>query len=246
MEEAEKLAARTDVQACYPAIRRKASKLALYANKPNDPYFKYQWNLENRDVNGTALGPDMNIRGAWPLATGKGVVIAQADDGIEMAHPELARSTLNAPHFNFHTSETNGEPMSAYMDHGTCVAGIIGAECNNNRGMCGMAPDASLACWVIFADNNTLASDESMMDMFQYRSNVVSVQNHSWGPDFTPLALSPIGPTPLELVGMSNAFNYGRNGFRIGPGIRRRKQSRHRSQRHRQSFFEGCGSQCQR
>jgi subtilisin-like proprotein convertase family protein/subtilisin family serine protease len=209
MEEADKLAVRPEVHACYPAIRRQAAQLGLYAHKPNDPYFKYQWNLENRDVNGAALGPDMNVRAAWPLSTGYGVTIAQADDGIEMAHLELHRSTLGAPHFNFHTGETNGEPMSTAMAHGTAVAGLIGAELNNDRGMSGLAPDASLASWVIFGSGDILPSDEALMDMFQYCSNVVSVQNHSWG----PVGFSPSGPTLLEQTGMSNAFTFGRSGL---------------------------------
>ena len=46
------------------------------------------------------------------------------------------------------------------------------------------------------------------MDMFQYRSNVVSVQNHSWG----NADVSQLGPTALEGIGISNAIAFGRDG----------------------------------
>src|SRR5438093_330642 len=52
------------------------------------------------------------------------------------------------------------------------------------------------------------ASDEQLMDMFQYRSNLVTVQNHSWGNSDS----SQLAPTALESVGISNAVAFGRGG----------------------------------
>ena len=46
------------------------------------------------------------------------------------------------------------------------------------------------------------------MDMFQYRSDVVSVENHSWG----NAKFSQLGPTALERIGISNAIAFGRAG----------------------------------
>ena len=74
--------------------------------------------------------------------------------------------------------------------------------------MVGVAPGANLASWVIINSNYTLADDEMLMDMFQYQTDVVGVQNHSWGNNDITLA----GPSLLEQFGISNAIAYGRSG----------------------------------
>src|SRR5262245_1803697 len=67
LREAAALAKDTAVAACYPVMRRNAKLHNRYARRPNDPYFyrpglpnsDWQWNLENRDTNGTPLGVDL-------------------------------------------------------------------------------------------------------------------------------------------------------------------------------------------
>jgi subtilisin-like proprotein convertase family protein len=79
----------------------------------------------------------------------------------------------------------------------------------NNARMVGVAPGAHLASWAIFRTNILRATDEQMMDAYQYQSNVVSVQNHSWG--FAGLALN--APGLIEQIGISNAVTAGRFGL---------------------------------
>jgi subtilisin-like proprotein convertase family protein len=74
--------------------------------------------------------------------------------------------------------------------------------------MIGAAPGAQLASWVIFNTNLMLVSDERLMDMYQFASNVVSVQNHSWGHQLQ----TQEAPTLLEQIGISNAVTFGRDG----------------------------------
>src|SRR6185436_20588777 len=100
---------------------------------------------------------------------------------------------------------TNALP-SVEDKHATAVAGLIVAESNNGRGVSGVAPNSRLASWKIFTGENLSASDEQMMDMFQYSSNRVSVQNHSWAYGGT----QQLGPSSLEEIGISNAINFGR------------------------------------
>src|SRR5216117_3869888 len=102
-------------------------------------------------------------------------------------------------------------PTDPDDNHSTIVAGLAVAEGNNHRGMSGVAPEAQLASWKIFLGNKVSASDVQMMDMFQYRSNIVSVENHSWG----NADLAQLAPTPLENVGISNAIAFGRDGFGV-------------------------------
>jgi subtilisin-like proprotein convertase family protein/subtilisin family serine protease len=203
--EAEQLAGLTGVLACSPVTRRQRNLNGTYAAQPNDPYFKFQWNLENRATDGSPTGVDLNVRSAWPQARGEGVLIAVADDGVELTHPDLIGHTDHPHHFNFFSGSTNGNPAANSSYHGTAVAGLAAAEGGNNRGMSGVAPLAQLASWVILSP---VASDEQFMDMFQFHSNVVSIQNHSWA----PTGVAQDGPSLLEQIGISNAITFGRNG----------------------------------
>ena len=143
-------------------------------------------------------------------------MIAVADGGVELTHPELANRAAGSPHFNFATQTADGTPPldNAYWAHGTECAGLALAEANNLIGMAGVAPKARLASWVIFGTNSDpdllpVVSDEQLMDMYQYQSSVVSVQNHSWGHS----GLTQQSPTLLEQIGLSNAFTLGRAGL---------------------------------
>jgi subtilisin family serine protease/subtilisin-like proprotein convertase family protein len=209
LREAQSLAQRPEVLLSHPVQRRQQIRRhGPYAARPNDTYFPDQWNLENRAMDGTSLGLDLNVRAAWPATRGEGTVVAIADDGVELSHPEFIAHADNGLHFNFETGTTNALPVDVGDNHSTAVAGLVLAAENNWRGMAGIAPSAQLASWKIFRGDNLTASDEAMMDMFQYRSNIVSVQNHSWGnADFPQL-----GPTPLESIGIVNAITFGRGG----------------------------------
>lgn len=212
IDQAEWLAQQPEVKASYPVMRRAFRLQGRYAPAPNDPYFGQQWHLENRDTNGAPKGVDLNLREAWSVTRGAGVLVADGDDGIELTHPELATRGAGQPHYNFDTDTTNGSPETLEA-HGTAVAGLIAAEGNNNRGVIGVAPQASLASWVIFAgpsiEQEQIVGDEALMNMFAYATNQVAVQNHSWAnPDG--------GLSPLNLLsdsGIGKAISDGRGGL---------------------------------
>jgi subtilisin family serine protease len=206
--EAHRLAQLPGVRVSYPVMRQELRLHGPYARRPNDPYFDRQWYLENRESDGTPAGVDLNVRAAWPLSLGAGITIAIVDDGVELSHPEFERRARDGPHFHFGTGTTNGLPVSLADNHGTAVAGFALAERDNQRGMAGIAAEAQIASWKIFQGSTFTPTDEQMMDMFQYRSNTVAVQNHSWG----NAGIRPIGPTFLERIGISNAVHFGRSG----------------------------------
>jgi subtilisin-like proprotein convertase family protein/subtilisin family serine protease len=208
IEEAERLAQLAEVVACQPVRRRQVGKLGLYAAKPDDPYFKYQWYNEHRGEDGHSLGVDLNVRAAWPYARGEGITIGIADDGVDVAHPELALRSLNALNYNFETFETNGMPTSIYANHGTAVAGLAVAEGYDGQGMIGVAFGAQLASWIIFTAGDYIVDDEALSDMFQYAGEEVQVQNHSWGNASEML----LEPTLLEQAAISNAVHQSRGG----------------------------------
>jgi subtilisin-like proprotein convertase family protein/subtilisin family serine protease len=207
--EADRLARLPQVVACYPVLQRPVDLQGAYAWLPTDSFWGFQWNFERRNADGSSAGMDLNLRAAWPYSIGTGVTIAAADTGVEFTHSELAARVAGAPHYNFATQTTNAAPISTSPSgaHGTEVAGLAVAQLNNGR-IAGAAPGARLASWVILTTNFQLTTDERLMDMYQYQSNVVAVQNHSWGNQGVALD----GPTLLEQIGISNAITYGRAG----------------------------------
>ena len=213
VREADRLAQLPEVLAAYPVIKRAGALDGLYAAQPNDQFFSVQWYLQHRDSNGVLNGPDLNVRAAWPFTLGDNTTVAVADLGVELIHPEFTNCLAGAPHFNFFLQNTNAAPAArtSAWAHGTECAGLIAAEANNSIGMAGIAPNASLASWVIFDTNQNLVSDDVLMTMYQYQSNIISVQNHSWGINNT--AQNPT--TLLEQVGISNAVAYGRSGLGV-------------------------------
>jgi subtilisin family serine protease len=209
LDQASALASQPGVLLSCPVRRLEKRPWGAYFPQPNDSYFDRQWNLENRRASdGSRLGADLNVRAAWPLSQGEGVLIAIADDGVELTHPDLAGPATGQPHFNFATGLANGRPQSSRDYHGTPVASLAAAEGGNRLGMAGVAPKASLASWVIWGRNEYLVSEEALMDMFQYASNVVWVQNHSWG----NAGAEQILPSTLERIAISNALTLGRSG----------------------------------
>lgn len=105
---------------------------------PNDPNFSNLWGLHNagQTVNGTAgtVDADMDAPQAWSLSTGSSsVVVAVIDTGIATNHPDLTANLVAG--YDFENLDSTPEDI---VNHGTHVAGIIGAVGNNSRGVLGM------------------------------------------------------------------------------------------------------------
>jgi subtilisin family serine protease len=81
---------------------------------------------------------------AWE--TGRGVRIAIVDTGVDTNHPDLIDRVVKTVNF-----VEGGEKTFTTDQHGTAVAGVIGARADNGIGIYGIAPDADLlavkACW---------------------------------------------------------------------------------------------------
>lgn len=204
--ESARLAALDEVEVCTPVFRRPGSLNGAYAPRSNDPRMPDQWHLENRDAKGESLGADINIRAAWPYAKGEGINVGVVDIGVELAHPDLQSRTTGNLHHNFYWGDNDGNPKSSVF-HGTSVAGLITAETSNGIGLAGAAPLAKVVSMVIF-NNSSQATDEQFAQMFNYATDQIQVQNHSWG----PLNYAFAEPSFLETIAISDAVTLGRDG----------------------------------
>ena len=94
----------------------------------------------------------------WQQTQGEGITIALLDSGIDPNHPDLKNNILFTQGYDF--GEQKEEP---YDDngHGTAMAGLIVASCNNKIGGCGVAPAAKLIPYKINKSgaNDFLESD---------------------------------------------------------------------------------------
>jgi subtilisin family serine protease len=142
---------------------------------PNDPHFAsgLQWSLRN-----STPGKDINAPAAWDiLNSAPDVVVAVVDTGIRYTHEDLAanmwRNPSEVPNNNvdddgngiiddvhgINAITGSGNPMDD-GDHGTHVAGIIGAVGNNGKGITGVAWNVKLmACKFIASDGFGFTSD---------------------------------------------------------------------------------------
>ena len=96
------------------------------------------------------LYPLQPAASAWHLddlhrvSTGRHVVVAELDSGVELNHPDLAGQVKTAENL------VTGSQYVAEA-HGTAVAGIVAAIADNRVGIAGVAPGVRLlalrACW---------------------------------------------------------------------------------------------------
>jgi subtilisin family serine protease len=116
----------------------------------SDPLLPNQWHIQNTGQNAFAsnlpvAGNDMNVTGAWTAGfSGKGIKVGVVDTGLEAAHEDLAANVDLSHSYNFLTGGSDPSPSSMGFDHGTAVAGIIGAVAFNGKGGRGVAYNVTL------------------------------------------------------------------------------------------------------
>lgn len=94
--------------------------------RPDDPLFPVQ-----------PAAKDWQLSELHRLATGKGIRVAVIDSQIDLDHPDLAGQFSGSRSFI-------SPPIPGGEDHGTGIAGVIGAKRDNNLGIVGIAPGARL------------------------------------------------------------------------------------------------------
>jgi subtilisin family serine protease len=124
-----------------------------------DPLLVNQWHIQNVGQNAFATtfpvaGNDMNVTGAWTAGfSGKGIKVGVVDTGLEAAHEDLAANVDLTHSWNFitGTNDPTRQATDAGEDHGTQVAGIIGAVAFNGKGGRGVAYNATLRGYNLIA-----------------------------------------------------------------------------------------------
>jgi len=109
---------------------------------PDDPYFAYQWNLDN------AANHGINMEAAWAIETGDPkVIVAVIDTGVAYENygaytqaPDLAKTHFVAG-YDFVNSDSHPNDDNG---HGTHVTGTLAQSTNNDLGVAGIAFNCSI------------------------------------------------------------------------------------------------------
>ncbi len=129
---------------------------------PNDPLLPSQWALES--IQAGSVYFDVSATKAWDVEQGiPGIGVLVLDTGVQMpdglaqtAHPDL----VVAKGRDFTTGVIGGIdggwPVLSSDNHGTAVAGCVGATLDNGIGVAGIAPGCSLLSARIAAPSETI------------------------------------------------------------------------------------------
>lgn len=110
---------------------------------PNDPYYSYQWHLDNPVYGG------IHMQSAWDVQSGKpSVIVAVVDTGVAYENygrkyklaPDLANTSF-VPGYDFVNKDSHPNDDEG---HGTHVTGTIAQSTNNNLGVAGVAFNVSI------------------------------------------------------------------------------------------------------
>ncbi|WP_254534493.1 S8 family serine peptidase [Halomarina litorea] len=127
-----------------PDVNREAPTVAD-AGVADEPLYHLQWDKQALDVTT-----------AWETTKGAGTRVAIIDSGVDASHEDLEVNTELSRNF---TGDGEGAGVPAGGDHGTHVAGIVGAL-DNETGIVGTAPETDLVdCRVFSADPGASFAD---------------------------------------------------------------------------------------
>ena len=231
----------------HPWVHTVQSNLIIHArtNTPNDSLFNSQWQYVNTGQSGGTPNADLDADSAWALATGgitaygDTIVVCVIDDGIDTNHTDFGNNLwVNRAEIpgNGIDDDNNGyvddrlgwnvysNPESdniAYSGwHGTPVAGIIGAQGNNNRGVTGVNWNVKL---MIVVGGGQVSTLSKVLASYAYpleqrrRYNqtngqegaYVVVTNSSWGQDFGQPSQAPLWCAMYDSLGAAGILNCG-------------------------------------
>lgn len=162
------------VGALFPGITAGRESAA-----PNDPMFARQYAPQiTRAVE------------AWSASTGKGVVTAIVDTGVDTGHPDLAAHMVGG----WNTVDNNENARDDH-GHGTHCAGIAAALANNKVGVAGIAPDATIMPVKVLGGDGS-GSDETVAN------GIIWAADHG----AKVISLSLGGPGESQVLGEAVAY----------------------------------------
>jgi subtilisin family serine protease len=181
------------------------------------------WGVINdgRTLDGVAgrKGVDVGAAGAWPHATGRNVVVAVIDSGVDVDHPLLRDRMWRNPNEQPDGRDTDGNGFvddlhgwnfaddtsrlftsEAVDGHGTHVAGIVAATAHAPSGFQSVAPGARIMALKFIGSEGGKTSDAIRAIRYAV-ANGAHVINASWGgPEASTALRTELAATPIPVV----------------------------------------------
>jgi thermitase len=145
-----------------------------------DPDFGKSWALQNNGKNigveGGIAGVDVNAVEAWKAqGDSKGALVAILDTGIDLKHEDLQKNIIRGWNYVKDTSDIQDD-----NNHGTSVAGVIGADAGNGKGTRGISNGSVLI--VKMLNENGAGTTADAIRAIQYSVDKgAKIINISWG-----------------------------------------------------------------
>lgn len=173
---------------------RKIKSTAVF----NDPQFSSQWHYYNDGSrSGMSAGSDINVVPVWEKYTGgtPNVIVSIVDGGIQLDHPDLVASTIPAGPEGSKSFVSGYTGYTIYPhDHGTHVAGTVGATNNNGIGVSGVAGGLDgkggvklMSCAIFMANPSNPSKDiggDAYNAMVWGADHGAVISQNSWGYDY--------------------------------------------------------------
>ncbi|KAF4576326.1 peptidase S8 family protein [Pleurotus pulmonarius] len=186
-----------------PDTTSASSKVVAERYSIKDPLFTAQWHL----VNDEFPVHMMNVTGAWDMGyTGKGVISALVDDGLDYRNKDLTDNFDAAGSYDFNDHTDLPTPKMFDDHHGTRCAGQIAAIKNDVCGI-GIAYESKVAGLRILSGP---ISDVDEAAALNYGYQNTSIYSCSWGPPDNGRSME--GPGYLIQKAVVNGINNGRGG----------------------------------
>lgn len=225
-------------------IHVQRNHMTSYRGKvPDDSLFNLQWQYLNTGQTGGTLDGDIDADDAWEITTGglspngDTIVVAIIDDGLDLSHTDFGDNLW----INYHEIPNNGidDDSNGYVDdrrgwnsydmdddisggtwggwHGTPVAGIVGAQGDNQRGVTGVNWDVKLMIIVgggseadaISAYSYVLENRKLYESSGGSKGAYVVATNSSWGIDNGQPSQAPLWCAFYDTLGAYGILSAG-------------------------------------
>ena len=174
---------------------------------PNDPLIAEQWNLNS-----------FGLPQAWDIEEGnsRNVVVAVIDSGFDMDHEDLVAKMLPGCDFNNKDNDLNPFPGNTdKINHGTHVAGIVGAIGNNSLGVSGVAYGNKIKILPIkvFDDQGITGTLENLNNAILWASGIEleGTAKNSYKADVINMSLGIAIKDNKAIESLSDAIQQARN-----------------------------------
>jgi subtilisin family serine protease len=166
---------------------------------PNDPSFGSLWGLHNTGQSGGTADADIDAPEAWDITKGSpSIIVGVIDTGIDYNHPDLAANMWRNPGeiagngldddsngfvddvFGADFANNDGNPIDD-NNHGTHVAGTIGAVGNNGVGVVGVAWNVRLMALKFLSAGGSGYTSDAIEAINYAIAKGAKILNNSWG-----------------------------------------------------------------